>query len=84
MVLRGGSLELLQAWPSSPPTPKPLPAHLDLQEGLHGEELHQPPLDGAQEEAYVPVPHVGLDPKEILDDTTVTLSVVEEKLDIWD
>lgn len=64
------------------PTPKSLPTHLDLQEGLHREELHQPPLDGAQEEPYVPVPHVGLDPKEILDDTAVTLSLVEENLDI--
>lgn len=57
-------------------------AYLDLKESLHREELHQTLLDGAQEEAHVPIPQVGLDPKEILDDTAVTLSLVEEKLDI--
>lgn len=74
----------MQAWPSLMPPPKSLPTHLDLKEGLHNEKLHQPLLNGTQEETYVPIPHVGLDPKEILDDTAVTLSLVEENLDIWD
>lgn len=57
--------------------------YLDLKESLHCEELHQTLLDGAQEETHVPIPQVGLDPKEILDDTAVTLGLFEEKLDIW-
>lgn len=57
--------------------------YLDLKESLHCEELHRMLLDGAQEEAHVPILQVGLDPKEILDDTAVTLGLFEEKLDIW-
>lgn len=55
----------------SGPSPRPqhpvpplhrLHPNLGFEEGLHRQELHQPLLYEAQEEAYVPVSHVDLDP----------------------
>lgn len=63
------------------PAPHPAP-HLGVQEGLHRQKLHQPLLNEAQEEAYVPVAHVCLDPQKVVDDGAVTLGPREELLNI--
>lgn len=62
---------------------RPLPPHLRVQVGLHRQELHQALLDEAQEEADVAVPHVGLDPQEVVNDGAVALGPGEELLDTW-
>lgn len=58
-------------------------SHLGVQVGLHGQQLHHPLLDEAQEEADVPVSHVGLDPQEVVDDGVVAAGLGEELLDAW-
>lgn len=68
--------------PNPPPTQYPPHLHLDVYVGLHRQEINQPLLDEAQEEADVPVSHVGLDPQEVLDDGVVTLGPGEELLDV--
>lgn len=60
----------------------PAASHLGIQEGLHCQELHQPLLNEAQEEAHVPVRHAGLDPKEVIDHAAVAMGLGEEELDV--